>query len=84
MWQRPKSELKDEDYAAFYQHLTHDWEPALARVHFTIEGVQLFTGLLYIPKRPPFDLFSPEQQHGIRLYVKRVFIMDDCEEIIPE
>ena len=83
MWQRPKNELSDEDYASFYQHLTHDWEPALAKTHFTVEGVQLFTGLLYVPKRPPFDLFSPDQEHGIRLYVKRVFIMDDCQELLP-
>ena len=83
MWQRPKSELSDEDYASFYQHLTHDWEPALGHTHFSVEWVQLFTGLLYIPKRPPFDLFSPDQQHGIRLYVKRVFIMDDCQELLP-
>lgn len=83
MWQRSKSDLTDEDYAAFYQHLTHDWEPALGRTHFTVEGVQLFTGLLYVPKRPPFDLFSPDQTHGIRLYVKRVFIMDDCQELLP-
>ena len=83
LWQRPSHEIEDEQYAEFYRHLTHDWEPPLGQTHFKIEGTQLFTGLLFIPKRPPFDLFDQDKRHGVRLYVKRVFIMDDCEELLP-
>src|SRR5207249_6376544 len=61
-----------------------DWEKPLARTHFAIEGTQMFTGLLFVPKRPPFDLYDRNQRRGVRLYVKRVFIMDDCEELVPE
>jgi molecular chaperone HtpG len=83
LWQRPAKEITDEQYNEFYKHLTHDWEPPLARKHFRVEGSQEFTGLVFIPKRPPFDLFSPEERHGVRLHVKRVFIMDDCKELLP-
>ncbi len=83
LWQRKPSEISDEQYDEFYTHLTHDFEPPLARKHFRIEGTQEFTGLVFIPKRPPFDLFSPEERHGVRLHVKRVFIMDDCKELLP-
>jgi molecular chaperone HtpG len=84
LWQRPKSEITDAQYEEFYKHLTHDWEAPLARTHFTFEGTQLFTGLLFVPKKPPFDLFDRNKRRGVRLYVKRVFIMDDCEELVPE
>jgi molecular chaperone HtpG len=84
LWRRRPSEITDEQYDEFYRHLTHDWEPAIARKHFHVEGTQMFAGLLYIPKRPPFDLFSPDQRHGVRLHVKRVFIMDDCDELLPK
>jgi molecular chaperone HtpG len=83
LWQRRASEITDEQYQEFYKHLTHDWEPPLGRKHFKVEGTQEFTGLLFVPKRPPFDLFSPEERHGVRLHVKRVFIMDDCKELLP-
>ncbi|MDH5673685.1 MAG: molecular chaperone HtpG [Myxococcales bacterium] len=83
LWTRPKSEISDEQYEEFYKHLTHDWEPALGRTHFAVEGTQMFSGLLFVPKNPPFDLLSPESKHGVRLYVRRVFIMDDCEELLP-
>ncbi|MCA9515133.1 MAG: molecular chaperone HtpG, partial [Myxococcales bacterium] len=83
LWQRAKSDLSDDDYAEFYKHLTHDWEPPLARTHFTIEGRQLFTSVLFVPGKAPFNLYSNDQQHGVRLYVKRVFIMDDCRELLP-
>ncbi|HEX5656215.1 MAG TPA: molecular chaperone HtpG [Polyangiales bacterium] len=83
LWTRPAKEITDEQYQEFYKHLTHDWEPPLARKHFRVEGSQEFTGLVFIPKRPPFDLFSPEERHGVRLHVKRVFIMDDCKELLP-
>ena len=83
LWQRSPSDITDEQYEEFYRHLAHDWEPPLVRNHFTIEGSQEFTALLYVPKRAPFDLFDRESKHGVRLFVKRVFIMDDCEELLP-
>ncbi|MCG8556317.1 MAG: molecular chaperone HtpG, partial [Proteobacteria bacterium] len=83
LWQRRPEDVTDEQYAELYRHLTRDWEPPLARTHFSVEGTQMFTGLLFIPRRPPLDLFSPEGRHGVRLYVKRVFIMDDCDELLP-
>lgn len=83
LWQRAKAEISDEDYNEFYKHLTHDWDAPLARTHFTIEGRQLFTSVLFVPGKAPFNLYSTDQQHGVRLYVKRVFIMDDCKELLP-
>jgi molecular chaperone HtpG len=83
LWQRPASEITAEQYEEFYKHLTHDWEPPLGHTHFQIEGTQLFTGLLFVPKRPPFGLFDPDRKHGVRLHVKRVFIMDECDDLLP-
>jgi molecular chaperone HtpG len=83
LWQRRPAEVTEEQYAELYKHLTHDFEPALAHRHFQVEGTQLFTGLLFVPKRPPFDLFTPDVEHGLRLYVKRVLIMEKCEELLP-
>lgn len=83
LWQRPAEEITDEQYEEFYKYLTADFEGPLARTHFRIEGTQLFTGLLFAPKRAPMDLYDRTQRHGVRLYVKRVFIMDDCEEVLP-
>lgn len=83
LWQLRPQDVTNEQYEEFYKHLTHDYEPPLAHRHFQVEGTQLFTGLLFIPKRPPFDLFTPDSQHGVRLHVKRVFIMDDCEDLLP-
>src|SRR6202453_2342980 len=82
-WTRPKSELKDEDYQAFYKHLTHDAEKARAWAHNKVEGNIEYTSLLYLPKRAPFDLFDREQRAGIQLYVRRVFIMDKAAELLP-
>jgi molecular chaperone HtpG len=82
-WTRPKSELKDEDYQAFYKHLTHDSEDARVWAHNRVEGNIEYTSLLYLPKRAPFDLFEREQKGGIQLYVKRVFIMDKAAELLP-
>jgi molecular chaperone HtpG len=84
LWKRPKSEIDDEAYENFYKHLAHDWEGPRARTHFSIEGTQSFTGLLFVPKRPPFDMYDRDQRRGVRLYVKRVFIMDECEALVPE
>jgi molecular chaperone HtpG len=82
-WTRPKSDLKDEDYQAFYKHLTHDSEDARVWAHNKVEGNIEYTSLLYLPKRAPFDLFEREQKVGIQLYVKRVFIMDKAAELLP-
>ncbi|MCP3062193.1 molecular chaperone HtpG [Myxococcus sp. K38C18041901] len=83
LWQRAKSDITDEQYQEFYKHLTHDWEKPLAWTHFKADGNQQFTGLLFLPKNPPFDL-NAQQQRGVRLFVKRVFIMDRCEELVPQ
>src|SRR5580692_5024245 len=82
-WTRPKSELTDEDYQAFYKHVTHDSEGARVWAHNKVEGNIEYTSLLYLPKRAPFDLFEREQKGGIQLYVKRVFIMDKAAELLP-
>jgi len=82
-WTRPKSDLKDEEYQAFYKHLTHDSEDARAWAHNKVEGNLEYTSLLYLPKRAPFDLFDREQHGGVHLYVKRVFIMDKAAELLP-
>jgi molecular chaperone HtpG len=82
-WTRPKSELKDEDYQAFYKHLTHDPDEARAWAHNKVEGNLEYTSLLYLPKRAPFDLFEREMRGGVQLYVKRVFIMDKAAELLP-
>lgn len=83
LWQRPAKDITPEQYEEFYKHLTHDWEAPLAQRHFTIEGTQMFTGLLYVPARAPFDLFDPEPRHGLQLHVKRVLIMENCQELLP-
>ncbi len=82
-WTRSKTELKDEDYQAFYQHLTHDSEGARAWAHNKVEGNLEYTSLLYLPKRAPFDMFERDQRGGVQLYVKRVFIMDKAAELLP-
>ncbi len=83
-WTRPKADLKDEDYQAFYKHLTHDSDDARAWAHNKVEGNLEYTSLLYLPKRAPFDLFEREQRGGVHLYVKRVFIMDKAAELLPQ
>jgi molecular chaperone HtpG len=82
-WTRPKSELKDEDYQAFYKHISHDSEDARVWSHNKVEGNIEYTSLLYLPKRAPFDLYERDQKGGIQLYVKRVFIMDKAAELLP-
>ncbi|MFN9488776.1 MAG: molecular chaperone HtpG [Betaproteobacteria bacterium] len=83
LWARPKSEISEEQYAEFYKHVAHDFEAPLAWSHNRVEGRKEYTQLLYIPSRAPFDLWDREQRHGIKLYVKRVFIMDDAEHLMP-
>jgi molecular chaperone HtpG len=84
IWSKPKEEVSDEEHEEFYKHLAHDWNPPLDRLHMKFEGTTEYSALLYIPSKAPFDLFQPERKHGIQLYCKRVFIMDDCKELIPE
>ncbi|TLS78311.1 molecular chaperone HtpG [Mariprofundus erugo] len=83
LWTRPKSELSDEEYNNFYKHIGHDFEDPLARLHQRLEGKYEYTLLLYLPKRAPFDLWQAESKHGVKLYVRRVFIMEANEELLP-
>ena len=83
LWARPKNEITAEQFNEFYKHVAHDFEPPLAYLHARVEGKQEYTQLLYIPARAPFDLFDREHRHGIKLYVQRVFIMDDAEKLLP-
>lgn len=83
LWTLSKSELKDSDYNEFYKHISHDFEDPLLWSHNKVEGKQEYTSLLYIPARAPFDLWNREKQHGLKLYVRRVFIMDDADQFMP-
>ena len=83
LWTEPKSSLKDEDYQEFYKHISHDYENPLAWSHNHVEGNLEYKSLLYVPAKAPFDLWEPEQKNGIKLYVQRVFIMDDTKNLMP-
>jgi molecular chaperone HtpG len=83
LWARPKSDISDEQYVEFYKHVSHDFEAPLTWSHNKVEGRKEYTQLLYIPARAPFDLWDREQRRGIKLYVKRVFIMDDADNLMP-
>jgi molecular chaperone HtpG len=84
LWQRSPKDVTSEQYDELYKHLTHDFQPPLGHRHFRIEGTQLFTGLIYVPSRAPFDLFEPDAKHGVRLHVRRVLVMESCEELLPK
>ena len=83
LWMRAKNEISDDEYKEFYKHVAHDFEEPLTWMHNKVEGNQSYTSLLYIPKRAPFDLWDRDSGHGVKLYVKRVFIMDDAEQLMP-
>ena len=83
LWTQPKSEITEKDYQELYTHVAHDFEPPLAWVHARVEGRQEFIQLFYVPRRAPFDLWDREQRHGVKLYVRRVFIMDAAEQLVP-
>ena len=83
LWARNKRDIKEEEYNEFYKHVGHDFEDPMAHIHNKVEGKFEYTSLLYIPARAPFDMWDREQRHGVKLYVKRVFIMDDAEQLIP-
>ncbi|MBR0248604.1 MAG: molecular chaperone HtpG [Synergistaceae bacterium] len=84
IWQRPESEVKDEEYNEFYKHLTHDYRDPLTRIKINAEGSTNFKGLLFIPSEAPFDFFMNPDSGGISLYINRVFIMNDCKDLIPQ
>ena len=83
LWARPKAQITEEQYREFYKHVGHDFDAPLAWVHSKVEGKSEYTQLLYLPARAPFDLWDREHRHGIKLYVRRVFIMDDAEQLLP-
>jgi len=83
LWLRPADEIKEEDYTEFYHHLTHDWAKPLKTIHYKAEGTREFTALLFIPKTKPWDYHFRNNSYGLSLYVKRVFIMNNCEDLIP-
>jgi molecular chaperone HtpG len=84
LWARPKSEVKDEEYKEFYRHVSHDWTDPLEVIQLKAEGTFEYEALLFIPSHAPYDLFTRESRRGVQLYVKRVFIMDDCPDLMPE
>ena len=84
LWARAKSDITEDDYHEFYKHVSHDHETPLAYTHSRVEGKQEYISLLYIPSKAPFDLYDRERRHGIKLYVKRVFIMEDAEKLMPQ
>lgn len=83
LWSRNKKDIEAEEYNEFYKHVAHDFEPPLAHIHSKVEGKLEYTSLLYIPSRAPFDLWDRQRRHGVKLYVRRVFIMDDAEQLLP-
>jgi molecular chaperone HtpG len=84
LWAKSKSDITEEEYQAFYQHVSHDFEPPLSWTHNRVEGNQEYISLLYIPAKAPFDIYERERSHGIKLYVKRIFIMEDTEKLMPQ
>ncbi len=84
IWARDKKDVGEDEYKEFYTHISHDWNPPLKHLHVKLEGTTEYTALLYLPSKAPFDLFQPEFKHGVHLYCRRVFIMDDCRELLPE
>src|SRR5690606_23842311 len=83
LWTRPKAEISEEQYREFYHHVAHALDEPFARLHFTAEGTLSYTALLFVPAKRPFDLFDPKRRHGVRLYVRRIFITDDVETLLP-
>lgn len=84
LWTRPQKEISDEEFNDFYRHISHDWENPLEHIYYKTEGTSEFRALLFIPSRPPMDLFYQDGKHGVQLYIRRVFIMNDCRDLIPE
>ncbi|MBJ6751176.1 molecular chaperone HtpG [Geomonas anaerohicana] len=84
IWTRPKSEITEEEYEEFYKHISHDYDKPLSTIHYSAEGVSEFKAIVYIPSHKPFDLFLRDHKKGVHLYVKRVYITDNCEALLPD
>ncbi|MDX9702569.1 MAG: molecular chaperone HtpG [Candidatus Auribacterota bacterium] len=84
IWTRPEDDVSDDEYKEFYKHISHDWNDPLTRIVFKAEGLHEFRGLLFIPSKAPMDMYVREGEQGIHLYIRRIFIMNDCKELIPE
>ena len=84
IWTRPKSEITEEEYQEFYKHISHDYDKALSTIHYSAEGASEFKAIVYIPSHKPFDLFMRDHKKGVHLYVKRVYITDNCEALLPD
>jgi molecular chaperone HtpG len=84
IWDRPKGEVTEAEYREFYRHISHDWSEPIRTIPVRIEGTLEAYALLYVPSKAPFDLYSPEMKRGVQLYVKRVFVMDECRELMPQ
>ncbi len=84
IWAKNKDDVTPQDYEEFYRHISHNWDKPLEIIHKKFEGVTEYDALLFIPSKAPFDLFRPERKHGMQLYCKRVFIMDDCKDLLPD
>lgn len=84
IWTRPKSEITEDEYQEFYKHISHDYDKPLSTIHYSAEGVSEFKAIVYIPSHKPFDLFMRDHKKGVHLYVKRVYITDNCEALLPD
>ncbi len=84
IWAKAKDDVTEKEHEEFYKHISHNWDKPMETIHKKFEGVTEYDVLMYIPEKAPFDLFRPERKHGMQLYCKRVFIMDDCKELLPE
>ncbi|MDR3230737.1 MAG: molecular chaperone HtpG [Synergistaceae bacterium] len=84
IWSRPEAEVTEDEYREFYRHLSHDWQEPLTRIAINAEGSVNFKGLLFVPSQAPFDMFTNDRSGGVSLYIRRVFIMNDCKDLIPE
>ena len=84
LWARPRGEIEDDQYREFYRHTAHAFDEPWMTLHWRAEGMQEYTTLLFVPTQRPFDLFNPERKHGVKLYVKRVFVTEDCAELVPQ
>jgi len=84
IWTKNASDVSDEDYEEFYKHISHNWDKPMTRLHKKFEGITEYDALLFVPSKAPFDMFRPERKNGMQLYCKRVFIMDDCKELLPD
>ena len=84
LWARPRADIAEDQYAEFYRHVGHSFDEPWMTIHWRAEGVHEYTTLVFVPSQRPFDLFNPERKHGVKLYVKRVFVTDDCAELVPQ